>query len=312
VLDTRAGGATLDSLGLSAAALKRLRTLLDIREGLVLVTGPTGSGKTTTLYAALHAIQQRAVNIVTVEDPIEYRLPGVVQVQVNTRTGLTFASALRSILRQDPDVILVGEIRDGETAAIAIQAALTGHLVLSTLHTIDAASAIARLDDLGVDRYKVAASLKGVVAQRLLRRLCDDCRERDDAIPGPALGRWLPDGSTRWRERGCSACGRAGFRGRVAVIETLVTTPAIERAIASSAASDTIADAARAGGMIRLWESGIEQVLAGTTSLSEATRVLDLPLPPATEALARRARESIPLPPRRFSDSLDDFELVEP
>ena len=312
VLDTRAGGSTLDSLGIAAPALARLRGLLDIREGLILVTGPTGSGKTTTLYAALHAIQQRGVNIVTVEDPIEYRLAGIVQVQVNARTGLTFASALRSILRQDPDVILVGEIRDAETASIAVQAALTGHLVLSTLHTIDAAGAIARLDDLGVDRYKVAASLKGVVAQRLLRRLCDGCREPDATTPGPALGRWLPAGAARWRERGCGACGRTGFRGRIAVIETMVSRPEIERAIASGAAADTIADAARAGGMARLWESGIERVTAGTTSLAEVSRVLDLPLPPATEALVRRARESLPPPPRRLVASLDEFDLIEP
>jgi type II secretory ATPase GspE/PulE/Tfp pilus assembly ATPase PilB-like protein len=313
VLDARATGATFDSLGLSVLALKRLRGLLDVREGLVLVTGPTGSGKTTTLYAALRSIQQRGVNVVTVEDPIEYRLPGIVQVQVNTRTGLTFATALRSILRQDPDVILVGEIRDAETATIAVQAALTGHLVLSTLHTIDAAGAIARLDDLGVDRYKVAAALKGVVAQRLLRKLCDGCREHDTDTPGPALGRWLSADAVRWRERGCGACARTGFRGRLAVIETMVTTPEMERAVASGAAADTIADAARAAGMVRLWESGIEQVLAGTTSLAEVSRVLDMPLPPATEALVRRARESIhPTPGRRITAALDEFELIEP
>jgi type II secretory ATPase GspE/PulE/Tfp pilus assembly ATPase PilB-like protein len=313
VLDTRAGGASLDSLGLAPQALARLRGLLETREGLILVTGPTGSGKTTTLYAALHAIQQRGVNIVTVEDPIEYRLAGVVQVQVNTRTGLTFASALRSILRQDPDVILVGEIRDAETAAIAVQAALTGHLVLSTLHTLDAAGAIARLDDLGVDRYKVAASLKGVVAQRLLRRLCERCRQPDDATPGPALGRWLPPAMPRWRERGCPACGRTGFHGRIAVLETLLATPEIERAIVSAAPADVIADAARAGGMVRLWESGIERVLAGATSVGEVSRVLDLPLPPTTEALVRRARESLPPDLRRpIAASLDEFELIEP
>ena len=313
ILDARAGAASFESLGLSSAALSRLRELLDIREGLVLVTGPTGSGKTTTLYTALRAIQLRGVNVVTVEDPIEYRLNGIVQVQVNARTGLTFASALRSILRQDPDVILVGEIRDAETANIAVQAALTGHLVLSTLHTIDAASAIARLDDLGVDRYKVAASLKGVVAQRLLRRLCESCREPDDAILGPALGRWLPAEAARWREKGCAACGRSGFRGRIAVIESMVTTPVIERAVASGAATDTIADAARAGGMVRLWESGIERVVAGSTSLAEVSRVLDIPLPPATEALVRRARESLPpVTGQSTAASLDDFELVEP
>ena len=313
ILDARAGGASFDSLGLSDAALSRLRELLDIREGLVLVTGPTGSGKTTTLYAALRAIQLRGVNVVTVEDPIEYRLAGIVQVQVNSRTGLTFASALRSILRQDPDVILIGEIRDAETANIAVQAALTGHLVLSTLHTIDAASAIARLDDLGVDRYKIAASLKGVVAQRLLRRLCESCREADDATLGPALGRWLPLDAARWREKGCAACGRSGFRGRIAVVESMITTPRIERAIASGAATDTIADTARAEGMIRLWESGIERVLVGKTSLAEVSRVLDIPLPPATEALVRRARESLaPAMALPTAASLDDFELVEP
>jgi type II secretory ATPase GspE/PulE/Tfp pilus assembly ATPase PilB-like protein len=313
ILDARAGAATFDSLGLSEPALARLQEVLDIREGLVLVTGPTGSGKTTTLYAALRAIQLRGVNVVTVEDPIEYRLPGIVQVQVNARTGLSFASALRSILRQDPDVILIGEIRDAETASIAVQAALTGHLVLSTLHTIDAASAIDRLDDLGIDRYKVAASLKGVVAQRLLRRLCESCRENDDAVLGPALGRWLSADVPRWREKGCAACARTGFRGRIAVIESMVGTPEIERAIASGAATDTIADAARAGGMVRLWESGIERVVAGMTSLAEVSRVLDIPLPPATEALVRRARESLPAPlSQRFSATLDDFELVEP
>jgi general secretion pathway protein E len=313
ILDARAGGARFESLGLAAPALARLRTLLDIREGLVLVTGPTGSGKTTTLYAALRAIQERGVNVVTVEDPIEYRLPGIVQVQVNARTGLTFASALRSILRQDPDVILVGEIRDAETASIAVQAALTGHLVLSTLHTIDAASAIARLDDLGVDRYKVAASLKGVVAQRLLRRLCESCREHDDVLLGPALGRWLLPDVVRWREKGCAACGRTGFRGRIAVVESMVTTPEIERAIASGSAADTIADSARAGGMTRLWEGGIERVTAGMTSLAEVARVLDMPLPPATEVFVRRAREALPAPiGHRLAASLDDFELVEP
>ena len=309
VLDTRASAASLDTLGVAAGQLDRLRALLDAREGLILVTGPTGSGKTTTLYGALRVIQQRGVNIVTVEDPIEYRLSGVVQVQVSVRTGLTFAAALRSILRQDPDVILVGEIRDAETAAIAVQAALTGHLVLSTLHTLDAASAIARLDDLGVDRYKVAASLKGVVAQRLLRRLCESCRIHDESMPGPALARWLPDDRLRWREQGCAICGRTGYRGRLAVMESLVVSPAIERAIASGASPDAIGELARAEGMRRLWEDGIAQVFAGATSIAEVGRVLDMPLPPPTEALVRRAREGLARP---IITALDDFELVDP
>ncbi|HEX8851471.1 MAG TPA: GspE/PulE family protein [Gemmatimonadaceae bacterium] len=309
VLDARAGAASIDALGVAGPQLDRVRALLEVREGLVLVTGPTGSGKTTTLYGALRAIQQRAVNIVTVEDPIEYRLPGIVQVQVSARTGLTFAAALRSILRQDPDVILVGEIRDAETASIAVQAALTGHLVLSTLHTLDAASAIARLDDLGVDRYKVAASLKGVVAQRLLRRLCESCRARDDTQLGPALGRWIPEHTPRWREQGCGRCGRTGYHGRLAVVETLIASAAIERAIASGASSDAIADLARGEGMRRLWESGVDQVVAGATSIAEIGRVLDMPLPPPAEALVRRARESLARP---TVASLDDFDLVDP
>ena len=308
ILDARAGAASLDSLGVAGSQLERMRALLDAREGLVLVTGPTGSGKTTTLYGALRAVQRRGVNIVTVEDPIEYRLPGIVQVQVSPRTGLTFAAALRSILRQDPDVILVGEIRDAETAGIAIQAALTGHLVLSTLHTLDAAGAIARLDDLGVDRYKIAASLRGILAQRLLRRLCPECRAPDDAPLGPALARWIAPDAPRWRERGCPACGGTGFRGRLAVVEVLVGSPAIERATAEGAPPDRIAELARTEGTRRLWESGIEQVVAGATSLGEVGRVLDIPLPPPTEALVRRAREERARP---LAESLDDFEILD-
>ena len=308
ILDARGGAASLDSLGVSGSQIERMRALLDAREGLVLVTGPTGSGKTTTLYGALRAVQRRGVNVVTVEDPIEYRLPGVVQVQVSPRTGLTFAAALRSILRQDPDVILVGEIRDGETAGIAIQAALTGHLVLSTLHTLDAAGAIARLDDLGVDRYKIAASLRGIVAQRLLRRLCAACRAPDEAPLGPALSRWIAPDTARWRERGCPACGGTGFRGRLAVVEVLVGSPAIERATAEGASPDRIAELARAEGTRRLWESGIEQVVAGATSIGEVGRVLDIPLPPPTEALVRRAREERARP---LAESLDDFEILD-
>ena len=293
VLDTRAGAARLDALGLSATASRRLHDVLDAREGLVLVTGPTGSGKTTTLYAALRTIMERGVNVVTVEDPVEYRLPGVAQVQVSTRTGLSFAAALRSILRQDPDVILVGEIRDAETASIAVQAALTGHLVLSTLHTLDAASAVTRLDDLGVDRYKVAASLRGVVAQRLLRRLCSQCRSAEPRLAGGALERWIADGTTTWVERGCDACGGTGFRGRIAVTETLLVDAAVERAIAAGASADVIADLASAAGMERLWNGGIAQVLAGHTSLRELQRVVDIPFPPAVQSLLRDVRDGL-------------------
>src|SRR5690242_6886590 len=222
VLDGSAGLRTLDSIGFSPTDLARIRCLLEQREGLVLVTGPTGSGKTTTLYAALREIQARGVNVVTVEDPIEYRLPGIVQVQVHERAGLTFSAALRSIMRQDPDVILVGEIRDRETAEIAIQAALTGHLVLSTLHTNDAASAIARLVDIGAASYQIATAVKGVIAQRLVRRLCIACAGA-----------------------GCRECGESGYRGRRAIAEILIASPEFERRVASSATPESIADAAR-------------------------------------------------------------------
>src|SRR3954471_22143524 len=199
VLDGRTAVRTLDAIGFATDELARIERLLQSREGLLLVTGPTGSGKTTTLYAALRLLKQRGVNIVTVEDPIEYRLPGIVQVQVNERAGLTFAAALRSIMRQDPDVLLIGEIRDRETAEIAIQASLTGHLVLSTLHTNDAASAVTRLIDIGVAPYKIATAVKGVLAQRLLRRLCVRCQ----ASGQPA---------------GCKLCGGSGYHGRLAIV----------------------------------------------------------------------------------------------
>ena len=260
VLDGSAGLRTLDSIGFSPADLARIRSLLEQREGLVLVTGPTGSGKTTTLYAALREIQARGVNIVTVEDPIEYRLPGIVQVQVHERAGLTFGAALRSIMRQDPDVILVGEIRDRETAEIAIQASLTGHLVLSTLHTNDAPSAVTRLVDIGVAGYQIATAVKGVIAQRLLRRRCGEC-----------------EGA------GCPACDGSGHRGRLAVAEVLVGSAEFERRVAAGASTEAIADAARATGCATLWESGLELVRRGETTMDELRRVAAEPVRVVTE-----------------------------
>jgi type II secretory ATPase GspE/PulE/Tfp pilus assembly ATPase PilB-like protein/CheY-like chemotaxis protein len=278
ILDSRATVLSLDGLGLTADESKRLYDLVNLREGIVLVTGPTGSGKTTTLYSALRQIQQRAVNIVTVEDPVEYKLQGIVQVQVNEKAGLNFASALRSILRQDPDVILVGEIRDKETATIAVQASLTGHLVLSTLHTIDAASSIARLVDIGIDPYKIAAALKGVVAQRLLRRLCPTCKHQSTDHVSDRMRRWLPHGMTLYTAVGCPECAQTGYHGRMAVMEVLTVNAEIERSIAKGDASDLVAEAARASGMKTLWDSGIEHVRAGVTSLDELLRVVEPPL----------------------------------
>ena len=261
VLDGSAGLRTLDAVGFADRELRRIRRLLEQREGLILVTGPTGSGKTTTLYAALREVQARGVNIVTVEDPIEYRLPGIVQVQVHDRAGLTFSAALRSIMRQDPDVILVGEIRDKETAEIAIQASLTGHLVLSTLHTNDAASAVTRLLDIGVPSYQIATALKGIIAQRLLRRQCAPCSAR-----------------------GCAACNEAGYRGRIAVAEILVTSPEVERRIASGASTERIAEGARLTGCVSLWDAGTELVQAGVTTMDELRRVTAAPLRVVAEA----------------------------
>lgn len=277
VLDSGSSAVTLESLGLSEFDFQRLNQLINMREGIVLVTGPTGSGKTTTLYSALRSIATRAVNIVTVEDPVEYKLAGVVQVQVNEKAGLTFAAALRSILRQDPDVVLIGEIRDRETASIATQASLTGHLVLSTLHTIDSASAVARLQDIGIESFKIAAALKGVVAQRLMRRLCTHCKKPStEPIPDQLKGR-IPAGAEIFRGTGCSECGNTGYRGRLAIMEVLVVDAELERRIGAAENTDRIVEAARAAGMRTIFDSGIEHVLNGLTDIEELLRVLEVP-----------------------------------
>ena len=281
ILDTRTTVLSVDGMGLNPDEVDRIRELMNMREGLVLVTGPTGSGKTTTLYSMLRQIQQRSVNIVTIEDPVEYRLQGIVQVQVNEKAGLTYASALRSILRQDPDVVLVGEIRDRETAQIAVQASLTGHLVLSTLHTIDAASTIARLMDVGIESYKMAASLKGVVAQRLLRRLCLTCRELWMEPVPERIQRWITLGTPLYRAVGCPECAMTGYRGRMAITEVMTSSPEMERRVAAGDPPDRITDAAREGGMKSLWESGIQHVRSGLTSLDELLRVLEVPVEPS-------------------------------
>jgi type II secretory ATPase GspE/PulE/Tfp pilus assembly ATPase PilB-like protein/CheY-like chemotaxis protein len=298
ILSQRSTVLSLDALGMHPDEQASVRGLLSAKEGIVLVTGPTGSGKTTTLYSAIRLIQGEGVNIVTVEDPVEYRLgENIVQVQVHERAGLTFASALRSILRQDPDVVLIGEIRDQETAQIALQASLTGHLVLSTLHTNDAANAITRLVDMGMEPYKIASALRGVVAQRLMRRLCPKCRKpRTEPLP-ERVARFVPAGTPLFQGVGCADCSQTGYRGRFSIMEVLTVNGEIERRIGGGATAEQIAEAARAVGMRSLWDSGLRHVLAGESTLDELLRVTDVP-PDDRRPAEPRQVEARPAPAR--------------
>src|SRR5947209_5187759 len=277
ILDSRATVKSLDSLGLNTSEIEGIKRLLENHEGIILVTGPTGSGKTTTLYSCINLIKSEGVNIVTVEDPVEYRMQGIVQVQVQEKAGLTFAAALRSILRQDPNVVLIGEIRDRETAQIAVQASLTGHLVLSTLHTNDAPNAVTRLVDIGVEAYKIAAALRGVVAQRLMRKLCPTCKEVWMEAPPDRLKPWFPKGTPLYRAAGCPDCAMTGYRGRFSIIEVLTVTPEVERRIAAGETAEHIATAARRAGMKSLWDSGVAHVIKGESTVDELMRVVDVP-----------------------------------
>ena len=277
VLDRSAVTFDYARLGLAPAVVGQLGERLELPNGIVLVTGPTGSGKTTTLYTGLLGLNAVTRKVVTVEDPIEYQLRGINQIQTKPQIGLTFASLLRSILRQDPDVIMVGEIRDLETAQIAVQAALTGHLVLSTLHTNSAAAAITRLRDMGVEDYLLTAVLRGVLAQRLVRRLCPECREPFEA-PGALIERFGLERRTTQRPitlfhaRGCAQCRGTGYRGRQAIAEFLVPDAAIERLIFARTDHNAIERAAVEGGMVTLFDAGIDAALAGGTTLEEVAR----------------------------------------
>ncbi len=265
LLDKEAGQLGLDALGMDGETKSAFGALLGQPHGIVLVTGPTGSGKSTTLYAALRQLDAGRLNIITVEDPVEFDLPGVGQIQVNPRIELDFARALRAILRQDPDVIMIGEIRDLETARIAVQASLTGHLVLATLHTNDAAAAVTRLIDMGVEPFLLASTLRGVLAQRLVRRLCAHCRQPDD---GAAVA------GTRWRAVGCPACGNTGYAGRVGIYELLKIDPKLERLIHDGRQEGELREAARAAGARSLADDGLRHVANGTSSFEELQRVM--------------------------------------
>jgi general secretion pathway protein E len=267
---------SLEEVGMDTLTMQAFRQLIFIEHGILLVTGPTGSGKTTTLYAALQEINSTERNILTLEDPIEYQLEGISQTQVSDRKGMTFASGLRNVLRQDPDIIMVGEIRDHETAVMAIQSALTGHLVFSTLHTNDAASAITRLLDLGIEPYLIASSVVGVLAQRLVRRICPQCSR--PASPDMAeLRRLGLDGQRdigRIRSGdGCNGCRRTGYSGRVGIFELLVVDEAVRRQIAACATASQIKAAALEGGMKTLKDDGVTKVLGGITTIEEVLRV---------------------------------------
>ncbi|HEX5646795.1 MAG TPA: type II secretion system ATPase GspE [Nitrospira sp.] len=265
----------LSEMGFSTERLSAIHQLIQLAHGIILVTGPTGSGKTTTLYAALSHINAPDKNIITVEDPVEYQLLGVGQMQVNPKINLTFATGLRSILRQDPDVIMIGEIRDRETAEIAIHASLTGHLVFSTLHTNDAASAATRLIDMGIEPFLVASSVVAVLAQRLLRKICPDCK-RSYQPSAEELSRLdLPpkSGTLLYRGAGCAACSQTGYRGRTGIFELMVFDDDIRRLIGGKADSTAIKQAAVAKGMVTLKQEGAERVLQGHTTLEEVMRI---------------------------------------
>jgi type II secretory ATPase GspE/PulE/Tfp pilus assembly ATPase PilB-like protein len=271
IVDVSTAKLGLERLGFRPEMLGRFKGVIDQPHGVVLVTGPTGSGKSTTLYSVLGTFDTVENNVSTVEDPVEANLEGVHQAQVNPRAGFTFAGALRALLRQDPDILMVGEIRDGETAQIAVQAALTGHLVLSTLHTNDAPSAVTRLQNLGVEPFLVAASLKGVLAQRLVRRICSQCKQEfePDAQQLMALGRH-GEGCTRlWKGAGCRKCHETGLSGRVGVYELMVPDEALVDAICANSEPARIREILRQGGFETLWDDGIRKVVDGHTTIEE-------------------------------------------
>ena len=279
ILDNSSTSMDLAELNLLDANFAAFEKAYTKPYGMILVTGPTGSGKSTTLYTTLNSVARPEINVITVEDPVEYRMAGINQVQVNPKAGLTFASALRSILRSDPDVVLLGEIRDHETAQIAVEAALTGHLVLSTLHTNDAPSAVTRLTEMGIEPFLVGSALDCVMAQRLARRLCDRCKTADDRAPEDLLRMRFASPTegeipTIYRPVGCMSCSNTGYRGRIAVHEVMTMSEEIERLTVARASSAEIADAARRQGMRTLREDGWAKVRLGLTSIEEILRVV--------------------------------------
>jgi len=281
VLDRTVVQLDLNKIGIEAQTLAQFRELIHRPNGIVLVTGPTGSGKTTTLYSALNELNEITDKIVTTEDPVEYDIDGIIQVPINQEIGLTFAAALRSILRQDPDKILVGEIRDLETAQIAVQASLTGHMVFSTLHTNDAPSSITRLRDMGVETYLITATLEGILAQRLVRKICEDCRAEFQPSQEILMELNLRADDVRGKKffygKGCDRCNNTGHRGRCGIFELVLMNDELRDMISSSASTDQLRNACRRQGMSTLRESGLRAIFNGTTTIDEVVRetVLD-------------------------------------
>ena len=281
LIDKSRSTPTLESLGLSETMRGQISQIIRKPTGAILSTGPTGSGKSTSLYAALAQINRPEINIMTVEDPVEYRLTGINQIQINVKADLTFASALRSILRSDPDVIMVGEIRDAVTAKMAIESALTGHFVLSTLHTNDAPGALTRLNEMGVEPFLTGSAVSAILAQRLARRLCTNCCEMyvptvDELLaarisPETAQAR---EGMVVYRKVGCPRCNRTGYKGRIGIFQLLIMNDELESLAAANATRDEIDRAAFAGGMRSLWDDGIAKAAAGLTSVEELARVV--------------------------------------
>ena len=274
VIDKNAAEYDFSLLGMSDEDEGVFRKMINRPDGLILVTGPTGSGKSTTLYTALRELNRPAVNIITVEDPVESPIKDINQVQVNSQVGLNFSAALRSILRHDPDIIFIGEIRDNETAQIAVRSSITGHLVLSTLHTNDALSAVMRLCDMGIEKYLVTSALSGVVAQRLLKRVCPECSEDHKITENESRLTGLPVGTVTKVGRGCMNCGNTGYSGRIAIYEFVLVTKELRKAILSGATMDELLEIAREQGMISLRDSCKELLLNGITSCKEAVRVI--------------------------------------
>ena len=300
LLDPSSQNLKLDAMGLLPDERQALDTLLRNREGMVLVTGPTGSGKTSTLYACLESIRTRGINVVTVEDPVEYRVEGVNQIEVNEKQGFTFAAALRSVLRQDPDILLLGEIRDQETAKTALQAALSGHFILSTLHTNDSAASIMRLRDLGIEPFKLASALRGVLAQRLLRRLCLSCAVTADVsvlaeAARPPAG-WTGPVAIKVA-KGCAKCRFTGYRGRFAIEEILMVDADVASLIEKGAPGDQLIASARKNGMRTLWEAGVRRVWMGDTGYEEVERVVGEPAAPRMTVQMEAITDLPPEPP---------------